>query len=238
MISRFFFPVLVLFLFCACGNKENATDPKAKADTAKPKQKAKEKEGLIYPYEIIKPKKNPYDDASIRIGDTVVFCSYKGEIDYVHPAGSPRNKIVHIHCEYLIERVFILPREDSRWFIAWQETDQKGQRTTLAVYKAGEKKPDWKISFPYTNTGPPVVDGDMCYFTTMGMVGKVDISTGEMKWKVDSLFNPAKWTYKRFYVPKVYPNKVVFVDMPERGRREKLDTLILDPETGKRKVKK
>lgn len=238
MIPRFFLPVMLLLFFCACGNKENATNPKVKADTAKQKQKPKEKEGLVYPYEIIKPKKSPYEDASVRIGDSVILCSYKGEIDYIHPPGSQRKKIVHIHCEYLIERVFILPREDSRWFIAWQETDQKGQRTTLAVYKTGEKNPDWKVSFPYTNTGPPVVDGDMCYFTTMGMVAKIDISNGEMKWRVDSLFNPVKWNYKRFYVPKVYSNKVVFVDMPERGRREKLDTLILDPETGKRKIKK
>lgn len=239
MILRLLFPAILLLFFCACGNKENGADSKVKVDTGfKRKPKPKQKDGLTYPSEIIKPKKNPYDDASVRIGDSIIYCSYKGELSYVASPGSPRVAITHLRCEYLIEKVFILPRPDKCWFIAWQETDQKGQKSSLAVYKEGEKKPEWKAAFPYTNTGPPVLDGDMCYFTTMGMVAKIDVTNGEMQWRVDSLFNVNKWKYKRFYVPKVYEDKVVFVDMPERGRREKLDTLILDPVSGKKKEKK
>jgi hypothetical protein len=237
MISRFFFPALITLLFCACGNSDAPTKVKP-GPVIKPKAVKPQKPGLVYAHELIKPKKNSYADARTMFGDTLILCSYKGKIDLADSSGNNRVNITDLRCEFHIEKAYILPWGDQRWFIAWQETNQTRQTTNLAVFKQGEKKPEWKIQFPYPNLGPVVLDGDMCYFTTMGMVGKANVAEGKMEWKIDSLFNVYKWSNRSFAMPLVYEDKVVFIDMPERGRREKRDTLVVDPVLGVRKVGK
>jgi hypothetical protein len=237
MISRFLFPALLVLFFCSCGNSGGGNKGKnRKVDTTHKRNiETEQKAGLIKTYELIKSRKSQYDDSRCRVGDSVVFCSYKGVIDLADSTGRSRSRITDLNCEYLVDKVYVLPRNNNRWFVVWQETDQQGQKTNLGVYTKGENKANWRLTFPYTNLGPPVVDGDMCYFTTMGMVGKVDITNGKLQWKIDSLFNPYKWSYKKFALPLVFEDKVVFIDLPEPGRREKRDTLVLDPATGKRK---
>ncbi len=235
MNLRFFLPILMLTIFASCGNEENKKVAVTKPDAViKPKGKP-QKAGLRQSYELIKPRKNQYNDATVRIGDSMVYCSYKGKIAFGDTLGNSRISIVDLRCEYFIDRVHVLPVQPKQWMIVWQETYQLGQRTNIARFREGEQAPVWKLTFPNTNAGPVALDQNMCYFTMMGMVGKLNIDNGELQWKVDSLFNQYKMMYKKFEVPKVYENKVVFVDFPERGRREIRDTLVLDPATGARK---
>ena len=235
MILKFFLPFLMLIVFASCGTTEKEKVVVVKLDSViKPKNKP-QKPGLRQSYELIKPRKNQFNDATVRVGDSIVFCSYKGKIEFGDTLGNSRMRIVDLHCEYFIDRVHVLPVESKHWLIVWQETFQRGQRTSIAMFQQGEQQPDWKITFPNTNAGPVVLDENMCYFTMMGLVGQVNIDNGELQWKVDSLFNQYKMMFKKFEVPKVYANKVVFVDLPERGRREIRDTLVLDPATGARK---
>lgn len=234
MAAKFFLPILLLLIFNSCGNKPVVSNQKVKEDViAKPAAKPEQKQGLIYPYELKKSSKSAYDDARVRIGDSTILCSKRGKIELADSMGNSRVRIADLHCEYLVDKVYVLPRENDQWFIIWQETYQQGQKTNLAVYKKGATVPVWKTSFPYTNAGPVVLDGEMCYFTTMGMVGKINVDKGEIQWKLNSLYNPFKWMFKRFEVPRIYSDKVVFIDLPE-PRREKRDTLILDPASGKR----
>ncbi|MDQ3111418.1 MAG: hypothetical protein M3R17_16145 [Bacteroidota bacterium] len=230
MISRFFILVVVLVFFCGCGNAEKPIQVKPNP-IVKPKA-LPQKSGLIYAHELIKPKRNSYDDARARIGDTLILCSYKGRIDFADSTGKNRVSITDLRCEFHIEKAYILPWGEQRWFITWQETDQTGQKTNLAIFREGERKPEWKIQFPYPNLGPVVLDGEMCYFTTMGMVGKANLAEGKMEWQIDSMFNVYKWSFKQFSTPLVYPDKVIFIDLPERGRREKRDTVVVDPVSG------
>ena len=235
MISKFFLPVFLLFLICSCGGNDNKNNKEiVKITPPKTKPKIEQKPGLIYTLDIIKPRKNLYLESRCRIGDTTFFCSHKGKIDIADSSGNFRRNITDLHCEYLVDKVYLSPLENDRWFIIWQETYHKGQKTSLAVFKKGQTNPEWKVIFPYTNAGPGVLDGNMCYFTTIGMAAKIDVSNGEMQWQVDSLFNSAKLQYKRFEVPIVLNDKIIFVDMPEK-RRPKRDTLVLDPVSGQRK---
>jgi hypothetical protein len=234
MISRFLVPSLIALLFCACGDIDGPVVVKP-GPVKKQKGVKPQKPGLVYAHELIKPKKNSYADARAKFNDTLILCSYKGKIDFADSSGKNRVNITDLRCEFHIEKAYILPWGDQRWFIAWQETNQTGQTTNLAVFKQGERKPEWKIQFPYPNLGPVVLDGDMCYFTTMGMVAKANVKEGKVEWKIDSLFNVYKGTNKQFSMPLVYRDKVVFIDRPERGQREKRDTLVVDPKSGERK---
>lgn len=236
MISKFFLPVFLLFFICSCGGNDNKNNKEIvkKVPETNSKLKMEQKPGLIYTLDVIKPRKNLYLESRSRIGDSTFFCSHKGKIDLADSLGNGRTNITDLHCEYLVDKVYLRGLENDRWFIIWQETYHKGQKTSLAVFKKGEINPEWKVIFPYTNAGPAVLDGDMCYFTTIGMAAKINVSNGGMQWKVDSLFNTAKLQYKRFEVPLVFNDKVVFVDMPEK-RRAKRDTLVVDPVSGKQK---
>lgn len=235
MIPKFILPIFVLAVLSSCGNKENKNGVKVPKVPSKQIEKPQKKPGLLYPYELIKAKKKQHDDSFARLGDSMIICSYKGKIELADSTGNSREKIVDLRCEYLIDQAYILPRENNEWFMIWQETHHQGQRTNFAVFKKGTDKPEWKISFPYANLGPPVVDGEMCYFTIIGMVGKMNIGSGKVEWKKDSLYNPHTGKFKKFELPIVYPDKIVFVDLPVRGRKEKRDSLHLDPITGQQK---
>ncbi|CAN5139220.1 hypothetical protein BH09BAC5_BH09BAC5_09000 [soil metagenome] len=218
----------------SCGNNEKKTLPPKKVNVKIKSEIPQQKTGLIYPYILVRSKKQQFDDARVRIGDSVIISTYKGKIVLTDSSGNSKKQIADLKCEYMMDNLYVLPRSGNKWFFVWQETNHEGQKSSLAVFSEGSEKPEWKISFPYGNVGPAVIDQNMVYFTAMGTVAKIDISTGKLIWKQDSLFNPLKLSYKKFYTPSVFDDKVIFVDYPEPGRREKRDTLILDPSTGKR----
>jgi hypothetical protein len=132
-----------------------------------------------------------------------------------------------------IDKLFVAPYGKEQWFAVWLETDHIGVKTNLALFEQGADKPKWKRSFPVINPGRPVIDGDFAYVSMLGMVGKLSVTDGNFAWKHDSLFTATGQHYKEFETPKVYPDKVIFIDQPVKGLRAVRDTIIADPETGK-----
>ncbi len=234
MIRNLFILLLISLLLTSCGNsnEQNKVIEKKAPKVQKRNLKSEQKGGLIYPVLLIKTNRSQYDESYCKIGDSLFYSSHRGFISLGHPNSKERIPLADLKEEYLVDKMFILPWKESRIFVIWQETDYEGQKTKLGLYKQGVSKPEWKLSFPYTNMGPVVVDGEMAYFTTLGMVGKVNVNTGVLQWKIDSLFNPLKMAYLSFEVPLVFDEKIIFIDFPEPGRRERRDTLFLDPRNG------
>jgi outer membrane protein assembly factor BamB len=234
--SRFLF--FLLLITCAgCSHSSNENPPVTgnhyKKKIAGPKEP--EKEGVKHSYHFVKASKYQFDGFSCRIGDTILLCSAHGKVSLADSSGKIKSGLFDFHCEYLVDDLYAYPLKKDTWLVGWSETNHEGQNSHMAVFTAGKDKPDWIFSFPVMNIGPFALDDQMVYFTTIGMVAKVDADEGKMQWKIDSLFNPSKWAYNKFESPLVYDDRVEFVDMPVPGRRDRRDTIAVDPQTGARK---
>lgn len=225
----------LLLFFCSCGNGPTVIEHVPKSKTNKPAvPKATEnfKKGLVYGLEMKKSNRTPYEDAYAKVGDTVFICDYKGKMDMKDTLSQKRSFLFNLHAEFMVDRIFIIPLSGDRWFVSWQETDHEGVKSYAACFKTGAPKPEWRLFFDVPNPGIPVLDGENVYVTYLGIAAKLAVDDGKYQWKHDSLFNTVREPYKKFESPRVFDNKVEFVDFPIPGHREKRDTLRVNPETG------
>jgi len=228
--NHFFF--ILLLLFCSCGGAPTTIENTPKKKKEKSDVTEDFKDGLLVGTEIIKGAKTPYDEAYGRRGDTIFISSYKGKIEMGDTLLKQRVFLFDIHSEFMLDKMYIIPLSDKTWFVSWQETDHEGVKSYAAVYKTGEPKPEWKLFFDVPNPGIPVLDGKDVYVTYLGIAAKVSVADGKYRWLHDSLFNTAREPFKEFEKPRVFNDRVEFVDYPNPGHRERRDTLRVNPVTG------
>ncbi len=235
-MPKFYFPLFLSILFYSCGN--NFTEVKYDTLKAVPHMKAHPKEsfkmGLTDAIEIIKGNRTPYDEGFARSGDSLYYCSYKGKVELSDTMRKKRILLFDLKSEFMVDRIFIIPITGKGWMVSWQETDHEGVKSYAAVFKTGMEKPEWKLRFLVPNPGIPVLDGQDVYVTYLGTVAKISTEDGKIKWKYDSLFNTTNQPFKKIDRPRVFDNRVEFVDFPIEGRRQKRDTLRVDPVSGER----
>lgn len=147
--------------------------------------------------------------------------------------GNNRHFLFDLKAEYIIDEIYFLPMADDRFFVAWQETDHTGVKSYFAVFSRGKDKPEWRRREESPSPGQPVIHNGFAYVTSLGMVGKLDIQSGEPAWMHDSLFDPLKLTFKKFNTPLVYTNTVCFYDSPIRGKKNRADSIWVNDATGK-----
>jgi hypothetical protein len=228
-----FLPLIILF-FCACGSSKTANNHDSVKVHKKEKIKVAEsfKKGIVAGTEIIKSNKTPYEEGFGKFDDTTFMCAYKGKVEMTDSMGKNRQFLFNLNVEFMIDKIFILPLSGKRWLVSWEETDHEGVKSYAAVYKTGDAKPQWKLLFDVPNPGMPVLDGNDIYITYLGIVAKLSVDDGKFKWQHDSLFTMMREPFKKFEKPRVFDDRVEFVDYPNPGHRERRDTLIVNPVTG------
>jgi len=191
------------------------------------------RKGLEIPKRMGVVRNTAFDSFFVRIKDSVYYCTYKGKFYSSDTLGNGNHFLFDIKSEYIVDEVFFHPLSDSRYFLAWQETNHTGVNSYEAVYSRGKAQPIWlkkrKAPFP----GQPVISGEAVYVSTLGMIGKYHLSTGEMYWEHDSLFDQIRMVYKHFERPLIYDSVVCFYDMPIKGKKMKRDSIWVDDNSGK-----
>lgn len=232
--------VVILFtlalVFVSCGSEpgESAiTTPKKDSIPKSPKKTDSIRDGLIYPKVMEIVRKSAYDSFHKRIGDSTYLCTYKGKFESADTTGNNRHLLFDLRAEYIIDEIYFQPLESNRFFIAWQETDHEGVSSYFAVYTRGHREPDWKMREKAPSPGQPVISGDAVYVSSLGMISKLNLNSGNPVWEHDSLFDPYKLTYKEFNTPLVYPHMVCFFDSPIRGKKNRSDSIWVNDATGK-----
>jgi outer membrane protein assembly factor BamB len=214
------------------GNKDTSSTVSRK--TKKNKKKVEpQKKGVVVVPEMIRDNKTPFEDAVIRMNDSIYYCAYKGRISVSDTLRRHFRQLFDLKAEFMVDHIFVR-RVNGTYFVAWQETDHEGVKSYFAAYKEGANDALWKRKFETPNPGNPVLDGNFAYVSTLGMVGKIDLSNGSFKWKYDSMYNQLNGAYKNFDPAYVYDDRVLFIDLPIAGKRIKRDTIKVDPETGVR----
>jgi hypothetical protein len=226
----------VLLLGFGCGEKTpaNQNDSVSKDTIVQKEVKVDStRKGLKYPKSMSAQRKNAFVDLSARIGDSMYHCSYKGVFQSGDTLGNRVGLLFDLKAEYLVDLAYILPLEDNRFYVSWQETDHRGMYSYYAVYERGSSKPIWKHIEKANSPGQPVIDSGYVYISSLGMVGKLDLNDGAVVWKFDSLFDPLSLRYKQFDRPVLYNNTACFYDFEIKGKKGKRDTIWVNESSGK-----
>jgi len=233
MLKRLVSLFLTITAFSACGSSDNNT---AQINSDTPVKKVVPidsiRHSVVFPPEMSSPRQSAFDEYFVRIGDRNYYCGYKGKCEESDTMGGKRSFLFDLKAEYLIDRVFLYPTGAANYFVVWQETNHTGVYSNVALFEKGNSKPKWKKRFSDPDPGQIAVDSSVAYVTTLGMVCKMDIASGEVVWMKDSLFDPLKSRFKKFDKPIVYTNTVCFFDFPIRGRKNKRDTIKVNDQTG------
>jgi outer membrane protein assembly factor BamB len=218
----------------SCGQSSHNTPPPL-PDSTKAKKVTVDstRAGLVTPKMMSIMRKNAYDSFYVRIEDSMYFSNYKGRIYSADSSGKGRHFILDIKSEYMMDEIYFHPLGNSRYFVAWQETAHIGVSCYFAVYKRGADEPEWKHTEKAPSPGPPVVHDDAVYVSTLGMIGKLHLSTGETYWMYDSLYDQLKLSYKEFEKPLIYQSTVCFYDFPIKGKKAKRDSIWVNDNSGK-----
>lgn len=230
-------PVFFVLLLAACSGETEVKQDTAprKPDTTEKKAQApkpKQKKGLLFPFEIVKNTKAPFDDAVVMHAHKIYYSTFKGKVSVADTTGANRTDLFDIKAEYLVDKIYIHPL-DSDFVVFWQETDHKGVKSYAGRFRRNTVKPVWKNTYKVPNVGPPVIDGRNAYITAAGTIGKINLDNGAELWKCDTLFNKYSMAYFRFERPRVYDSTVVFVELVTRNRK-RTDSLCVNAANGSR----
>jgi|GEM_PF-1413300 len=227
------FPMLACLLLSCGGDEEQRPPDTAKKDTAveapRPAYPAL-RPGLRYAVELYKKNFTPYDDAIARIGPHMYYCSYKGKVSRADTSGKDRAPLFNMNVEFLVDKCYLLPH-DGDYLVFWQETDHLGVKSYAGRFKSGSEKPEWKITFKAPNVGQPTIDGNTGYVTAAGTLARVDLQSGAIEWKCDTLFNKYTTAFYKFAPARVYDSTVVFTEIPT-GNRKRSDSVRVHVRTG------
>lgn len=174
-----------------------------------------------------------FDTFYVRYKDSIYYSTYKGKIFSADSLGRGRHFIFDLKSEYLVDDFYFHPLEDSRYFLAWQETDHRGVKSRYAVITRGAQKPDWIRTQNAPSPGQPIIDDEAVYISSLGMIAKLHLSTGQPYWVHDSLFDQYKLLFKSFERPLIYKSTVCFYDKPIKGKKTKRDSIWVDDRSGK-----
>ncbi len=232
MAFRYLALLIALFLM-SCGSKPVEDSNKNDSQYQPPVKIDSTRKGLVFPVSMNLVRKSAYDDFYIRIGDSVYQCSYKGVITSADTLGNSMGLIANLKAEYLIDKVYFQPTGNNQFFIVWQETDHKGVTSYFALFNRGSTQPVWREKIKAHSPGQPVIDSNLVYISSLGMVGKLDLYSGEAYWKYDSLFDPLKLSFKEFERPLLYTSTVCFFDKPIKGKKVNRDSIWINDKSGK-----
>lgn len=228
-LRRFLF--LIPFFLLACGSgpetpvkKDSLYAPPVKIDSTR--------QGLVYPRQMDIVRMSAYDDFTVRIGDSIYHCSYKGIIESSDISGNETHFITDLKAEYLIDKVYLQPVGSNQFFVSWQETDHTGVSSYYALFDRGASKPVWLNSNKAPAPGPPAIDAANVYVSSLGMIAKFGLYSGETVWRYDSLFDPMKIRFKEFERPLIYTSTVCFYDKPVKGKKSNRDSIWVNDKSG------
>lgn len=217
----------------SCGQDTEKAPPAPQTPKPKPEKIDSSRAGIIAVPEFSVVRKSAYDNYTTLIGDTMYTCNYKGYFESSDTSKRAVHFLFDLDVEYLIDRIYFYPIGQDRFFTCWQETDHRGIFTYFGTYARGNSKPIWIKQFRAPTPGPPVIDSNAVYVSTLGMIGKFNLDNGDAYWKHDSLFDQYKLSYKQFARPLLYTNTVCFYDFPIKGKKAKSDSIWVNEPGGK-----
>lgn len=227
--------LLAIFIISSCGQKpsENAKSLNIDSINQVKEQNDSTRKGVVVATNLTPVRDRADMNYAARIGDHIYYCSSKGIVERTDTVGSDRQKLFDLKVHFIIDKVYLLPLTENDYIISWQETTYLGLNSYVMRFSANNSRPSWSINYKAPDPGIPVVSNGCVYLSTLGIISKVNLESGQHEWLHDSLYETTSLKYKRFDMPRLYNHTVVFFDFPIQGRKGKRDSIWVDDRTGK-----
>lgn len=222
-MKRIFY-VIFLFAFLSCNHssKQQNVNAEISDKTATEKVVAK---SIDYPVCVEYTSEHEPDTMFVTLND---------EKFLITPEGKVKKKdgtlFFNIHCDNLIEQLYFF-RIDNDWVAVYEDTDMDCTGNVVERIDVKNNKSVWKVYAGGFNSSKPVRVDNNVYISTIGFVGKLDISTGKYQWQYDNLYRDGK--YNSFDETKfLNANEILFRSVNPMNETM-VDSIIIDDKTGK-----
>jgi hypothetical protein len=164
--------------------------------------------------------------------DTVYF-NLDGQKMMMLPEGKVYNSndslVLDLKIEDYIEQIYFF-RIESDIIAIFVESDGDSGWSTAKRISLKSNKIIWSTNIWGFNMERPVIIDNMAYVSTLGFVGKLNITDGKYFWKHENLYDEGK--YNNFEEPKFFQNNLVLF-LSKDFRTKKYDSILIDDNSGK-----
>ncbi len=162
-----------------------------------------------------------------------MFVTLNNHRCFITPEGSvfkeDSSLYFNIRCQDLIERLYFY-KVDSDLVAIYVDTDMDGAATFVEKIDTFKNKTIWKVDAGGFNLGKPVrIDNDV-YLSTIGFIGKLDLTNGKFRWKFEDLYDKGK--FNDFDEPTFFKKNIVLFKSTEHVTK-RVDSILVDDEAEK-----
>ncbi len=133
-----------------------------------------------------------------------------------------------LRCKNMVEELFIY-KEDDEIIAFFTDTDEDYGASFAKRINPENNKIIWSTPIYGFNLGKPLIVDNKAYVSTIGFVGKIDLSTGKFVWKFEDLYKDGK--YNSFNTPEFYENDMVL--FPSYDSKKQKHSILIDDKKGK-----
>jgi outer membrane protein assembly factor BamB len=123
-------------------------------------------------------------------------------------------------------------RTSSTIYIFYGETDMLSGTSYLEAYNTNNFERLYRAQILGFNLGQPVIRDQSVYVSSIGFVGKIDLTTGEYVWKFDELYDHMTYDFNNFDAAVLIGQQVRF-SSPNRIKN-RTRTIVINDQTGER----
>ena len=127
-----------------------------------------------------------------------------------------------------IERVYAIEQGDGFVLLLQYGDSETGASVALKLSPAGALL--WNTRIGGFNVGKPLVEKDTAFVTAIGMVGRLDLSTGNWAWRHEGLYRAFSFG-SSIGTPRRVDAGILFREGPAPGQKIQREILV-NPETG------
>jgi hypothetical protein len=135
----------------------------------------------------------------------------------------------NLKCKDYIEKLFFYNVDND--IIAFYVDSNGDESVSIAKrINPGKNKIVWETPLYGFNMAKPLIVDNKAYISTIGFIGKLNLSTGKFEWKFDGLYRDGK--YNSFGTPEFYENGLVMFKSFDAVTKQ-TNSILIDDKRGK-----
>jgi hypothetical protein len=187
---------------------------------------------IIFPIEA-KTKTDKIDTLSVTIGTAHFIIAPSGKLSW---DGKRANSIqLKMKTIYTVEKAYIHTFKETL-VIFYTESDGEDATSRVEKINLNTGKRIWKSEILGFNLGIPYIINNFAYVTTIGHIGKLNMTNGNYVYRFDGLYDYRKQSFNGFDTITFKKNLTFFISKNWYSKR--IDSIIVNEKTGHKRIRK
>jgi len=152
------------------------------------------------------------------VADLAIHITNHGIATVTFPDDSVKKFQLFLDDEDYVEQVAYIKIEDNIVFV-YGVTNYDSGAGKVSMVDLETLKPKWVAHIPGFNVGVAVAKDSSLYVTAISFVGKIDLATGQYKWKHENLYKKGPGVFNSFITPVIEGEVVRFIESQTKFRK-------------------